>query len=274
MPNFLWPGHRDAPMIKDTSLAALLAGAELPTGLAPELRPLAEALAELRARPSSDELEGEAETLAAFRDQFRALPMAPRPPARKPPLLSHPLLVKAAAAAATVLSLGGIAAAAYAGALPAPVQRLAHDFISAPPPGTPQPALTPSTARPAALGDPAYRLCTAWAHAKAGGTRKQQAAAFGRLEAVAGGAGKVTPYCATAARRGASPSQRPQPAPTPHGTGRPSVLPVPHGSGKPSGLPTPHGSAGPTVHPTPHGTGKPSALPTPHGTKGPMAHHE
>jgi hypothetical protein len=260
-------------MIKDTSLAALLAGAELPVGLPPELRPVAGALAELRAGPFSDELAGEAEILAVFRDQCGALRMTRRPPARKPPLLSRPLLVKATAAAAIVLSLSGIAAAASAGALPARVQRLAHDFISAPPPGTLQPALTPSPARPAAIGDPASGLCTAWAHAQAHGTRKQQAAAFGRLVAVAGGPGKVTAYCAMAARPGPSPSQRTQPAPTPHGTGQPSVLPVPHDSGKPSGLPTPHGTSGPTAHPTPHRTGKPSGPPTPHGTSGATAHH-
>ena len=264
MPNILGPGHPDVP-IGDTSLAALLAGTELPPGPAPELRPLAEALAELRAQPASDELEGEAETLAAFRSQFGAPRIAHRPPARTPPPRRRLLPVKAAAAAAAVLSLGGIAAAAYAGALPATVQRLAHDIIRAPAPGT-QPALTPSPARPATTGDPAYGLCTAWAHAKAHGTRKQQAAAFGRLAAAAGGAGNVTTYCATAAPPGTSPSQIPQPSPTPHGTGRPTGLPTPHGSGKPSGFPAPHSTGGPTVRPTPHSTGKPSGLPTPHSS--------
>ena len=284
MPSFLAPGHRDVPMIEDTSLGALLAGTQLPTASAPELRPLAEALAELRARPASDELAGEAETLTAFRNQFGAARMIHRPPARKPSRLSRPLLVKAAAAAAAFLSFGGIAAAAYAGALPAPVQRLAHDTIGAPPPGTPQPAITPSSAGPATSGGPAYGLCTAWAHAKAHGTRKQQAAAFGSLVAAAGGPSKVTAYCATAAPPGTSPSQIPQPAPaphatgqpsgfpTPHGSGQPSVLPTPHGSGQPSVLPTPHGSEGPTVRPTPHSTGQPSVLPTPPGSTGSTAH--
>jgi hypothetical protein len=272
MPSFPVPGHRDVPTIEDTSLTALLAGTELPAGSTPALRPLAEALAELRAQPASDELDGEAETLAAFRSHFGAPRMAHRPPAPTPLLRRRLLLVKAAAAAATVLSLGGIATAAYAGALPAPVQRLAHDIIGAPPPGIPQPALRPSPAGPATAGDPAYGLCTAWAHAKAHGTRRQQAAAFDRLAAAAGGAGKVSAYCATAAPPGTSPSQLPQPAPTPHGTGRPSGLPAPHGSGKPSVLPTSHGTGAPTVRPTPHSTGKPSVLPTPHGTTGPTAH--
>jgi len=255
-------------MIEDTSLAALLADTKSPAGSAPELRPLAQALAELRAQPASHELEGEAETLAAFRSQFGA-------PHRRQARMLRPrrrlFPVKAAVAAATVLSLSGIATAAYAGALPATVQRLAHDIIGAPPPGT-QPASTPSSAHPSTASDPAYGLCTAWAHAKAHGTRKQRAAAFDRLVAAAGGAGNVTAYCATATPPGTPPSQIPQPAPTPHGTVRPYGLPAPHGSGKPSGLPAPHGTGAPTVRPTPHSTGKPSVLPTPHGTTGPMVH--
>jgi hypothetical protein len=275
MPNILWPRHRDVP-IGDTSLAALLAGTELPPGPAPELRPLAEALAELRAQPASDELEGEAKTLAAFRNQFGAPRIAHQPPARTPPPRRRLLPVKAAAAA-TVLSLGGIATAAYAGALPATVQRLAHHIIGAPAPGT-EPALRPSRARPATTGDPAYGLCTAWAHAKTHGTAEQSAVAFSKLAAAAGGAANVTAYCATAAPPGTSASHMRHPVPTPHGTGQPSGLPTPHGSGqpsglptphgsgKPSGLPTPHGSEGPTVRPTPASTGKPSGLPTPRGS--------
>ena len=258
-------------MIGDASLAALLAGRELPPGSAPVLRPLAEALAELRGQPTTDELEGETETLAAFRSQFGAPRIAHRQPVRTLPQRRRLLLVKAAAVAATLLSLGGIATAAYARALPAPVQRLAHDIIGAPPPGS-QPALTRSSAGPATTGDPAYGLCTAWAHAKAQGTAAQRAVAFSRLAAAAGGIGNVAAYCATAAPPGTPPSLLPQPSPAPHGTGRPSGLPAPHGSGKPSGPPTPHGTGVPTVRPTPHGTGKPSALPAPHGTTGPTAH--
>jgi hypothetical protein len=273
MPNFLSPGHPDVPMIGDTSLAALLAGTELPPGSAPELYPLAEALAELRARPASDELAGEAETLAAFRSQFGAARMAHRPPARAtPPRRRRHLPVKtAAAAAAMALSLGGIATAAYAGALPATVQRFAHDLIGAPAPEN-KPASKPSRASPGTTGDPAYGLCTAWKHAKAHGTRKQQAVAFGRLAAAAGGAGNVTAYCATAAPPGTAPSHVPQPVPTPHSTGKPTGLPTPHSSGKPTGLPTPHGSSAPTVRPSPHGSGQPSTPPTPHGTSGLATH--
>jgi hypothetical protein len=252
-------------MIADTSLAALLAGTELPVDSAPELRPLAGALAELRGQPASDELEGEAEALAAFQSRFPPPRMAHRPPARIPPPRRRLLPVKAAAAAATVLSLGGIATAAYARALPTAVQRLAHDIIGAPSPDT-QPAITPSSAGSATTGDPAYGLCTAWKRAKAHGTAGQRAVAFSRLAAAAGGAGHVTAYCAAAAPPGMSPSQPPQPAPTPHGTSRPPGLPAPRASGKPTGLPGPYRTGAPTVRPTPHSTGESSGLPTPHSS--------
>jgi hypothetical protein len=265
MPNFLWPGHRDVPMIGDTFLAALLAGTQLPPSSGPELRPLAEALAGLRARPASDELEGEAETLAAFRSQFGAPRMTHRPPARASRSRRRLLPVKAAAAAA-VLSLGGLATAAYAGALPATVQRFAHDIAGAPAPAS-RPALTPAPARPATTDGPAYGLCAAWAHAKAHGSAAQRAAAFRRLTAAVGGAGNVTAYCATAAPPGTSAAQPPQPSPAPRATGKPSGLPAPRGSGKPTGLPSPHGTGAPTVRPTPRASRADSPHPAPAATK-------
>jgi len=272
VPDFPRPNRRDVPVLSDASLAALLAGAEPPGGPAPELRPLAEALAGLRAKPAGDELEGEAATLAAFQDQFGPPGPACRPSRRRPLLLSRPLPVKAAAAiAAVVLSLGGLATAAYAGALPAPVQRFAHDIIGAPSPGT-RSATRPSSPGAPGPGHPADRLCAAWAHAKAHGTGEQRAVAFGKLVAAAGGADNVTAYCAAVARAGTSPSPSPQPVPAPHGSGKPSGLPAPHGSGKPSGLPAPHGSGKPSGLPAQHGSGKPSGLPAQHGSGDPTVH--
>ena len=257
MPNFLWPSRKDAPAISDAALAALLAGAEVPAGAARELQPLAVVLAELTGWASGDELRGEAETLAAFRSQIGAPGPAHRRLARKPRPLSRPLHVKAAAAAAvTVLGLGGLASAAYARALPAGLQKLAHDIIGAPTPG-PEPAAGPSPAGPAAIGHPVYGLCNAWAHAKAHGTRKQRATAFARLAAAAGGPRNVPRYCATVTPGRTSPSQRPHPSPAPHGSGKPTAHPTPHGSGKPSAHPTPHGSGKPSGLPTAHASGKP-----------------
>jgi len=271
MPNFICPSRRDVPLISDASLAALLTGAELPPGAAPELRPLAEALAELAGRPVGDELAGEANTLTAFREYFGASGPAhhvsrnrrPRPRGRRLPLT-------AAAAAATILGLGGLATAAYAGALPAGLQRLAHDIIGAPAVGA-QPASRPSLPIPAASGQPSHGLCTAWAHAKAHGTRKQQAVAFSKLAAAAGGPGNATAYCTATAHSATPPSSRPARTPS-HRSGKPTGLPTPRGSGKPTGLPSPRGSGKPTVLPTPRGSGKPTALPAPDNSGGATVH--
>ncbi len=257
MPSFSWPGQPDASLISDASLAALLAGAQLPPGHPPELRPLAEALAELAGRPAEDELDGEAETLMAFRHHFGATEPAQRAARNHAPRSRYrPVPLGAAAAAATILGLGGLATAAYAGALPAGLQRLAHDIVGAPAPGR-QPAAGPSPPGPAATGQPGYGLCTAWAQAKAHGTGTQQAAAFEELASAAGGPGNVTAYCA-AVRPGGPPSFRPSPAPAPsRRSGRPAAVPTPHDSGRPAAVPTP---------PTPHGSGKPAGLPTPHNS--------
>jgi hypothetical protein len=257
MPNFTWPGRPDAPSISDASLAALLTGTQVPPGSAPELRLLAEALAELTGGPAEAELDTEAETLAAFRVHFGAPGSAQRAGrAHRPRPRFRPLLLRAAAAA-TILGLGGFATAAYAGALPAGLQRLAHDFADAPAAGT-QHAAGPSQAAP---GQPGYGLCTAWARAKARGTRKQQAVAFRELASAAGGPGDVTAYCAAAARPGtpsfparpasAAPYRSGQPVGPPHSSGRPTATPAPHSSGKPTAIPAPHGSGKPTAAPTP-----------------------
>ena len=80
MPNLPWLSRQDPP--ESASLTALLAGMELLPGSSPELQPVAEALAALKAGPASDELSGEAVALAAFRDQV-GVPDAARPAARR-----------------------------------------------------------------------------------------------------------------------------------------------------------------------------------------------
>src|SRR5215472_11503836 len=262
MPNFTGPSRWDAPLISDAALAALLAGAELPPGAAPQLRPLAEALAELTGAPVGDELAGEAATLTAFREHFGPMSSShyvsrnrrSRPRPRHLPL-------RAAAAAATIVGLGSLATAAYAAALPAGMQHLAHDVIGAPEVGA-QPAARPSPAIPAASGQPGHGLCAAWTHAKAHGTRKQRAVAFRELAAAAGGPANVTAYCTATAHTATPPSSHPAPTPSQH-SGEPTSLPTPHGSGKPTALPTPHGSGKPTALPTPHGSGEPTGQPAP-----------
>jgi hypothetical protein len=207
MPNFLRPAARDGLPFSDAALAALLAGTEPPEAM-PGLQPVADVLAALRSGPTGDELAGEASVLAEFRRSAGVVagPPAPHRPRRITSLVGTRAAVAAAVAA---LSLGGLATAAYAGMLPAPVQRFAHDTIGAPaapsrtPAGT-HLARTPAPVRPGAAGSMAHRLCTAYTTTEAHGTAAQRAAAYHNLVGAAGGAGKIAAFCGTAARPGRS----------------------------------------------------------------------
>jgi len=253
MPHLPWPDCQDAPEIGDASLAALLAGVNMPAGPPPELPLLSEALATLTASPTSGELVGRAEALAAFRSQFAVPGAVHRAPRRRRPLLSPLLSARAAAAAAAaVISLGGLATAAYGGALPSVAQQFAHHAFGAPAaaPGPPTAAgrapATPPTG-PNAAGHPAYGLCNAWAHAKAQGTAKEKAVAFRNLARAAGGAGHVAAYCAAVPHPGA-PSR-----PTGHPNGPPGSRSPAHRTGQPAthpaDPPASHTAAPPATHP-------------------------
>ena len=174
------------------------------------------------------------------------------------------LTAKAAAAAAVAATaLGGVAAAAYTGTLPAPAQQFAHGMIGAPSPqpshrpGTPQPSHRPGTPQatpartdavgPEATGPAAFGLCTAYAHAKAHGTASQKAVAFRNLAAAAGGAANIAAYCTAVPHPGspqpgqsASAPTHPAGHPSSHPTGKPSSHPAPHQGGRPSSAPTRH----------------------------------
>jgi len=228
MPNSPWPSRWDASPISDVSLSDLRAGAELPPGWPPELRTVAEALAALTAEPTSDELTGEAEALAIFRKRFGVPSRAHR--AHRRHASRSPLLSSRAAAAVTVaaLGLGGLAAAAYEGALPAPFQNFAHTAFGAPtapatggaPGAGGAPAATsaaplpvsPGPTGPHAAGHSFYGLCNAWEH----GHGKKKGVAFRQLVNVAG-AGRVAAFCATV--------PHPGPAKPPHGHGNPPAHP-------------------------------------------------
>jgi hypothetical protein len=168
----------------------------------------------------------------------------------------------AAAASVAAVALGGTAAAAFTGTLPAPVQKIAHNTVGAPS-AHPSPPATPVGPQPA--GNAGFGLCTAWSHAKAHGTATQKATAFRNLAAAAGGAANVKAFCASVTHPGATPSVRPTGQPTSHPTGKPTS----HPTGKPSSHPTGQPSELPTGGPSSHPTGKPTSLPTgdqpPHG---------
>ncbi len=163
--------------------------------------------------------------------------------------------------------MGGAAAASYAGVLPAPVQKLAHDTIGAParPPARPVPAAA-SPGQPATRGPDRSGPCTAYANTQAHGSAAQRAVAFRRLAAAAGGAGKVAAYCATVPHPGSAavghptgqPTTLPSPAHATHSPGQPTALPTQahatHSPGQPTALPTQahatHSPGQPTAHPT------------------------
>jgi hypothetical protein len=120
-------------------LDALLDGGPLPGGDQDGLQPVADVLAALRAPAAPAELAGQASALAAFRAQPQRSARAARSPRsaaragqarqrgrpRRGPLLRPwPAMVLAAGAAV----LAGLAAGAYAGDLPGPMEQLAHTF--------------------------------------------------------------------------------------------------------------------------------------------------
>jgi hypothetical protein len=245
MPKF-YRLHADAPGLPGEALDAMLAGVPVTAGAvtgspsSPDLPRAAELLRALTAAPAADELAGYATALAEFRRlPTRRLPAGPatrRLPAGagagrlpgSPPVpprsartarsgrLRLGLTARLAGGlAGAAVAFGGAAAAAYAGMLPAPMQRLAHDLIGAPgpaarPPRTPAPAPAgvggspgsrsgASAASDSAAGVPSglAGLCSAWAGASPAG--RAHSAEFTQLIAAVGGPGKVTAYCAAAA---------------------------------------------------------------------------
>jgi hypothetical protein len=126
MPNPPWTARQDVPPAEEASLAALLAGRGLPAGADAELRPVADVLVALTARAAGDELTGLAAAAAEFRRQVVPPARARRSPRRRPGGLASRL------GAMVAMGLVAAAAVAYAGALPASWQQLAHRTIGAP----------------------------------------------------------------------------------------------------------------------------------------------
>jgi hypothetical protein len=156
-------------------------------------------------------------------------------------------LLSAKLAAAAVVTLGGLTAAAYAGVLPAPAQKLAHDTIAAPA-ARPTPSATP--VGPRAAGHAAYGLCTAYSHMKAHGSAGQKAVAFRNLAAAAGGRANVATYCAGVTHPGT----------THPGTTHPGTS-ASHPAGQPTKLPSRAHATHPAGPPATHPTGKPTRTP-------------
>ncbi len=136
---------------------------------------------------------------------------------------------RSGAVAAAVL--GGSVAAAYAGVLPVALQKIAAPAASAKPsPHQTHRAGAPVGPDPA--GPAAHGLCTAYSHAEAHGSAAQQAVAFRKLAAAAGGDGQVAAYCASAPRPGAGAHGKPASHATGRATSRPGHTPVGKHKGK------------------------------------------
>jgi hypothetical protein len=128
-----------------------------PDGDPARSQPAARVLAALTSAPDSSELTGEARALAEFRAfaesaAFAAAPAHgadPRPPVphRGPRRMTWLPGGRLAVAAATgAVLMGGLLAVAYAGDLPGPAQRLAHNTIDAPAVLDQDPAVSPQLA--------------------------------------------------------------------------------------------------------------------------------
>jgi hypothetical protein len=248
MPILPWSARGGIPPVGDPAYDALLDGHPVAKDVAQGLRPVAEAIAALNGEPETRELDAEAGALAVFRGGIGMSAELARSRRRRRSLLASLLSAKlAAVAAAAAVTLGGVAAAAYAGALPASIQKLAHDTLGAPAAHrSAHPAHSAVPVGPSATGSAAYGLCTAYAHLTVHGSTKQKAVAFRNLAAAAGGAANVAAYCAKVAHPGTSPVG----TPTSHPTGKPTALPSPAPTSHPTGQPSTHPTGQPSTHPT------------------------
>jgi hypothetical protein len=133
--------HGEHPL-DEVSAERLLRGVRPSQGATAGEQTLSELLAAASAPPSASELSGETRAVAAFSASRSATtgPRHRRRAVRRPrsamrPRVSHGV---AAAAAFGALTIGGVAAAAYTGSLPTPIQRIAHDHLGAPHPRQPR----------------------------------------------------------------------------------------------------------------------------------------
>ena len=277
MTNFLRSIQGDRPHQGDGHLEAMLSGQPLSENADPELRGVSELLATLCAAPIDRvELRGQNQALDVFRETFAGFHPT-RQPRRRLTMLSSPLGARLGAALAVgAVSFGAVGAAAYTGSLPAGVQQLAHTTIGAPAPdqgdateqGKPvdkksaddnkaTDTTTNTAVGPDATGHAAFGLCTAWAHVQTQGQVADKSVAFRNLATAAGGADKITAYCAKVPHPGASATGSSATAPgksATHPTGKPTSHPTGSSSSHPSGSSSSHPTGSSSSHPS----GKPA----------------
>lgn len=263
------------PLAESAILDRLLDGSLPATEVPDHLKDLAALLTAARGPATFAELAGQTEATQLFLDHGPA----PHRPVRRtwgrltravPALASTRLLVAAGIATASV---SGLAAAAYAQALPGPLQSIAHAVIGAPAAhshaknsartsggsgpvgvagmasGVPSTA-PPTNPSPRSVGPsgpstlPGGGLCTAFEH----GGVFPGSTAYQALARAAGGAAAIPAYCGAAAAH-----------PTPHST--PSH-PTGNGGNHGNGTPPSHNASStnerPQATPSPHNGARPS----------------
>ncbi len=275
--------------LSEPLLDVLLAGQQVSPDAPDQARAVADLLASLTGPADPGELAGEAAARFAFAQA--ASPAVGSPPAvgsaavgsaadsraavgsaavgsaavglskrrrpRRPPVPLTARLAATLLAAAT--GLGG-AAAAYADALPGPIQELAHRTIDAPAAGH------GSSRLPAVR--PASRPCAARKHAGMYGPQRASAAALPTVAGAAGGGAYVVAQCAGRPGPGAGPtgSQGDPDQLQRHGVHAPGRTtghgkPTPPGQLKSHGQPTPPGQLKSHGHAKIPGQPKPPAQP-------------
>ena len=229
MPSFPFP-WTTRPDVR--AFDALLAGTGQPEEAPAELRAVAEVFAALRAPADQREVASWDQALTTYRG-MAGLPEVPsRSRRRRPRLIAAPLSTKLAAAAgvAVVVVLGGGVAAAYTGNLPATLQKVAHDTLAAPGVRETRPAPTPNGSvhpvGPPATGSAAYGLCRAYQQAEQHGNAGKSVA-FRNLVSAAGGADRVTAYCAAVQHPGSANPSAGQPGRRAGQSGSPGHTPHP-----------------------------------------------
>ena len=249
--------RRPAVPLDESVLDAILTGQPLPPDAPVQARTVAHMLACLADPAVPGALAGEADARRAFvraASVVSASPATRRRARRRHKRFAASLTSKLAGAlVAVTVGLGGAAAAAYAGALPAPIQDLAHDVIGAP--RAPRPAPDAPEVDRAVSGQ-----CAAYERAKNQGGSVAVTAEFARLASAAGGADKIDAYCAAVQKTATGPaSSRHATAkthgkttvhgkPKPHPTAKPHATPVPQPS-RPDGAPSPgHAKLPTTLH--------------------------
>jgi hypothetical protein len=225
--------RRPAMPLDESVLDALLTGQSLPPDAPEQARTVAHVLASLADPAVPGALAGEADARRAFvraASLVSASPATRRRPGRRPRRFAASLTSKLAAGlVAVTVGLGGAAAAAYAGALPAPIQDFAHDAIGAP--RAHRPAPDAPEAHWAVSGQ-----CAAYERAKNHGGSAAVAGQFARLASAAGGAGKIDEYCAAVQKAATGPAS------SRHGTAKAHDKTTVRGKPKPRPTAKPHPS--------------------------------